>query len=266
MTDSADLDVRSSFQVVRFRSGLEEAVTVDVASEVPLTIVANNKEVATLASTPSGLRELAYGFLFTSGIIRNADEVRSFRLDSRKWRVDLELEKEVDSDLLGRRVYTSGCGKGVMYASVNDLSTRHPLVNSNRFPIGQFVEAVRWLQSYSELHKSTGGVHTAGLCENGNEPVLAFEDIGRHNAVDKVIGAGLLHGAPFSSSILICSGRTSSEILLKSKKAEIPVIISRGAPTHQTVLMAGDFGITVAGFARGSGFTAYTHPERILHS
>ncbi|MFH1756238.1 MAG: formate dehydrogenase accessory sulfurtransferase FdhD, partial [Candidatus Latescibacterota bacterium] len=83
------------------------------------------------------------------------------------------------------------------------------------------------------------------------------------NAVDKVIGHGLMRGVDFSQCVLVCSGRTSSDMLHKAKRSGIPVSVSRGAPTHQTILLAGEMGVTVVGFARGGGFTVYTHHERI---
>ncbi len=90
-----------------------------------------------------------------------------------------------------------------------------------------------------------------------------MEDIGRHNAVDKVIGAGLMTSCDFSNTVVVCSGRTSSEILHKARRCGMPIILSRGAPTHQTILLALEMNMTVIGFARGNGFTVYSHAERV---
>lgn len=103
------------------------------------------------------------------------------------------------------------------------------------------------------------------LAAKGRLPHIVIDDIGRHNALDKVIGKALVKGELFSESILFCTGRISSEMLHKAKRSEIPLIVSRGAPTHQAILLARAMGITLAGSVRQKGFTLYSHPERIYH-
>jgi FdhD protein len=150
-----------------------------------------------------------------------------------------------------------------MYSSVLEIASRHPLTTSLTVHRGALVELMRWLQKSSGLFKSSGGVHTAALSEAGETPKIAIDDIGRHNAVDKVIGDALIRGIDLSRCLLLCSGRTSSDILHKAKRSGIPMSVSRGAPTHQSILHAREMGVTIVGFARGDSFTVYTHPERI---
>ena len=107
-------------------------------------------------------------------------------------------------------------------------------------------------------------MHSVALSLEGALPDMLIDDIGRHNAVDKVIGYGLLHGLDFSRSILLSTGRTSSEILHKAKRAEIPIVLSRGAPTHQTILLSRDMGVTVAGFKRSGDIVVYSNGQRVL--
>jgi len=260
----SNLGTSHDFKVVRIRNDRVTHDTACIATEVPFTIVANELEIATLMCTPSDLKELTVGFLFTSGFIAGAHEIRRFVLDEQMWRADVEIERPPDPDILAKRLYTSGCGKGVMYASMVEVSSRHPLEEGFTISALRIPELMRWLLTSSDLHKNTGGVHTAALSMDGATPTVFFDDVGRHNAIDKVIGRGLLDQADFSKSIIVSTGRTSSEILYKTKRSGVPVILSRGAPTHQTILLAQEMNLTVVGFARGGGFTIYTAPDRIV--
>jgi FdhD protein len=250
-------------EVVRYAQGHMERVNAAVATEVPLTIDVNGEEFATLMCSPSDLRPFTYGFLFTSGVIYHAAEVKKFVLDETRWRVQVETARNPDPLMLGKRVYTSGCGRGVMYTNILELSSRQPLVDDFSV-LPEFLAAcMKWLQDSSPLHRVTGGVHTAAFSIHGRTPEVAFDDIGRHNAVDKVIGHLLLERVDTSSLILICTGRISSEVIHKAKRAAIPILLSRAAPTHQTILLAREMGITVIGFARGDQFKVYSHERRV---
>ncbi len=254
---SLDIDV------VKYDRGRFERNTVTVATEVPLTIVVNGDEFATIMCSPSDLRQFCYGFLFTSGVINDAGDVKDFLLDDTRWRAEVTTERKLDPAMLGRRVYTSGCGRGVMYSSIVELSSRQPLENEFSVSPDLVITCMKWLQLSSRLYKISGGVHTAALSINGKTPEVAFDDIGRHNAVDKVIGHILLERVDTSTLVLLSTGRISSEVLHKAKRAAIPILLSRGAPTHQTILLARDMGITVIGFARGGYFKIYSHERRI---
>ena len=240
-------------------SELEESI----ATEIPFTIQAGDTEIATLQCSPSHLEELVYGFLFTSGFIGDISEVSSCRVDRGRWTAYIEMDEVPDPQILSRRIYTSGCGKGVTYAHLNEAAARLPMTSTLTITRQTVNELAGWLQHTSELYRSTRGIHTAALSISGATPGIGIDDIGRHNAVDKVIGSGLITGVDFTQSILISSGRISSEILHKTKRCGIPIIIARGGPTHQTVLRARDMGTTVIGFARGGAFSIYAFADRI---
>lgn len=252
------------YTITRYRNaqlGEEETV---VAVEIPLTFVVNDHEVATLMCTPSHLKAYAYGFLFTSGLIKSGEDILDYECDEKKWRVDIRVKNFVDPDLLGQRVYTSGCGKGVMYTSVMELSSRHPIESPVQVSGQAIIAAMHWLQRCSELHNQTGGVHSAAVSLKGDLPAFHIDDIGRHNAVDKIIGTLLLNHTDPTQLILLTTGRISSEILHKARRMSIPILASRGAPTHQSVLLAREMGITLAGFVRPTNFALFTHPQRII--
>jgi FdhD protein len=259
----APLDALVGFDVMRLKQGAMIEETVSVATEIPFTIVANDTEIATLMCTPLNLEELTVGFLFTSGFISGMKDIKSYRCDEQMWRADVDLENDPDSELLEKRLYAAGCGRGVIYASATEFASSDPLENDLVIDGERIVEITKYLQTCSELYRATGGVHTAVLSTKGETPHIMADDIGRHNAVDKVIGRGLIDNTDFSKTLIASTGRISSEILHKAKKSGIPIIVSRGAPTHQTILMAREMNMTIVGFARGGGFTIYTAPERV---
>lgn len=234
-----------------------------VATEVPLTIEANGVEVATMMCMPSHLEEFTYGFLYTSGFIHAARHVRAYHCSETHWKASVTLHKDPDLEMAGKRVYTSGCGKGVMYSNAVALASRHPLGTDFRVKKESLFYLVKWLQGSSELFKATGCVHTVALSENEAVPQIVMDDVGRHNAVDKVIGKALMEELDFSRMILLCSGRISSEILLKARRCGIAIIASRAAATHQAILLAREMHMTIIGFVRGNACTIYSHPERI---
>ena len=250
--------------VVKLKNGKVIKTQDNVATEIPFTINVNEKEIATLLCSPIHLKELAYGFIFTSGFIKSIKEIKSFSLDTTKWIASIELENMPEPSLMEKRLYTTGCGKGIMYSNISEIAHRQPIENNIAIHSSQITEITKWFQHCSELFKATGGVHTASLSIKGDIPETFFDDVGRHNAVDKVIGKALMDGIDFSEAILVSSGRTSSEILHKVRACGIAIIVSRGAPMHQTVLRARDMGIMVIGFARSVNFTIYSHEERAI--
>ncbi len=262
--EKSELGTQTEFKVVRMKKEGKETLNVAVATEVPCTLEVNGTELATQMCTPSHLKEFAIGFLFTSGMIKKAEDITGFSCDTMKWKLDIQTERDVDFDLLGKRLYTSGCGKGVMYSGVIELASRHPIKSSFSVTNEFLNQCMKWLITCSPLYKATSGVHTVTISRGRVLPDFYIDDIGRHNAVDKAIGHFLIEKLDFKESVLLCTGRISSEILHKVKRCGIPIILSRGVPTHQTVLMAADMGICVVGFARGGNCTVYTHHDRVL--
>ena len=262
--ETEDLSGSMNLDVIKVKDGKREVVKQSVATEVPCTIVVNGNEVATMMCTPTYLKEFSTGFLYTSGMISSAREIKELYCDSKRWRLDIETTTTIDLSLLGKRLYTSGCGKGVMYSNIIMLSSRYPLKSDFSISREFLSKCITWFMRCSQLYKETRGVHTAALSLTAEIPQFYMDDIGRHNAVDKVIGRSLIDEADFSRSILISTGRISSEILHKVKRTGIPIVLSRGAPTHQTVLMAREMGVTVIAFSRGESFTVYSNSDRVI--
>jgi FdhD protein len=250
--------------VLKFTEKGSSSVEDVVAKELPLTIILNNQELVTLLCSPTGLRYLAVGFLFSEGLLRSKDEIKKILVDDRRGMVRVETEggEELASDALFKRFITSGCGRGASFYSAADARDRVKVESRVEISTLEVLALVKEFQHRSQIYQATGGVHSAALCDIRN--ILVFsEDIGRHNAIDKIFGQCILDDLVTDGHIIITSGRISSEILLKVAKRNVPIIVSKSAPTNLGVKLADDLGVTLVGFVRGKRMNVYTHAWRI---
>jgi len=242
------------------RSSIEDVV----AREFPLTIILNNQELVTLLCSPKNLEYLVVGFLFSEGLLKSKEEIKKIIVDERRGviRVETEESGELARDVLFKRLITSGCGRGASFYSAAD-ATGQRVESQVKMSAHDVFTLVSEFQHRSRTYRATGGVHSAALCDTNN--ILLFsEDIGRHNAIDKIFGECILKDISTDGGIIITSGRISSEILLKVAKGNIPIIISKSAPTDLGVKLANDLGITLLGFVRGKRINAYSNDWRIV--
>ncbi|MBS3898976.1 MAG: formate dehydrogenase accessory sulfurtransferase FdhD [Dethiobacter sp.] len=250
--------------ILRTDAGGMKQIADAVIRENPLTIYLNGQELVTLLSTPELADMLAVGFLRSEGLIRDYADISSLRVDEGGGFVFVETEGgSLAEKLYGKRTITSGCGKGTVFFSVLDSLKTTPVQSTLRITYLQVINLSRILQEKAVLFEQTGGVHSAALC-TPTEVIYFCEDIGRHNAVDKIVGLCLKNMVAIREKVLVTSGRISSEILVKTARLGIPLIISRAAPTTLSVELAEKLGITLIGFVRGSRFNIYSHSERVL--
>ncbi|MEE9520714.1 MAG: formate dehydrogenase accessory sulfurtransferase FdhD [Dehalococcoidales bacterium] len=237
----------------------EDVVTI----ELPLTIIVNNKELTTLLCSPTDLKYLAIGFLASEGLIKGKAEIKKIIVDEKRGvaRVEAVEDKELAPHVF-KRLITSGCGRGVSFHSAADVQEQSKVESQTTISNVEVFTLVREFQHRSQVFKTTGGVHSAALCDTKN--ILVFnEDIGRHNAIDKIFGECMLTDIPTDDRIIITSGRVSSEILLKVAKRNIPILISKSAPTNLGVRLAHDLGVTLIGFVRGERMNVYASGWRV---
>lgn len=237
----------------------EDVVTI----ELPLTIIVNNKELTTLLCSPTDLKYLAIGFLASEGLIKDKAEIKKIIVDEKRGvaRVEAVENKELAPDVF-KRLITSGCGRGVSFYSAADVQEQSKVKSQTTISNVEVFTLVREFQHRSQVFKTTGGVHSAALCDTKN--ILVFnEDIGRHNAIDKIFGECMLTDIPTDDRIIITSGRVSSEILLKVAKRNIPILISKSAPTNLGVRLANGLGVTLIGFVRGERMNVYASGWRV---
>ena len=236
-----------------------------ITKEFPLTIILNNQELVTLLCSPTNLKYLAVGFLFSEGLVKGKDEIKKIIVDDRRGvvRVETEGDKGFTNELISKRLITSGCGKGASFYSAVDVQGQMKIQSQIGISAHEVFSLVNDFQHRSQVYRATGGVHSAALCDT--KGILVFsEDIGRHNAIDKVFGECVLKNIPTDDCIITTSGRISSEILLKVAKRKIPIIISISAPTNLGVRLADDLGITLIGFVRGKRMNVYTNGWRVV--
>ena len=251
--------------IIRLDKDGREEVNDILVEEAPLTIYFNDEELVTLLGTPEFHKELAVGFLAAEGLIRTKEDILSIQVDEAKGvvRVKAKAPDIIAEKLFLKRYITTGCGKGTTFYNVVDSTLVKKMDTDVKLEFQTIFRLMTEMQTRSELYKDTGGVHSAALCDR--ERILAFrEDVGRHNAADKIMGWSFLEEVELKDKFLLTSGRISSEILLKVAKMGIPILVSRSAPTQLAVKLANELGVTVVGFVRGRRMNIYTHPERII--
>ena len=225
-------------------------------SEMALAIYVNRQELVTILCTPTKLKCLVLGFLYAEGIISGIGEVASMQVCEEESLADVTLS-DTEYKLPTKRTLTSGCGGGVTFKAQGQKVDSDLVAAPN-----EVLSLIKQLQEQMALYQLCGGVHASALSDTKNL-LIAAEDIGRHNTLDKIQGECLLKGLLTRDRLLLSTGRISSEMLLKAAKMQVPVVVSRHSTTESAVSLARDLGITLVGHARGSRLSVYSHPERL---
>ncbi|MDD5048969.1 MAG: formate dehydrogenase accessory sulfurtransferase FdhD [Methanoregulaceae archaeon] len=229
--------------------------THEVIEEVPLTLIVNGRNILTAMTSPGMAEEFATGYLYTERIIHSIDEIESLIVEENRVSV---LTKNPFKILVSKKTVLSGCGGTSSFLDPKIL----PNIESDLTVDTETIRNAMKETLRSDLHDMTGGIHITGLF-TPSEKILVTEDIGRHNALDRLIGYGLRNGVDLSGTFVTCSGRISSEMVRKCLTANIPVIASRGATTTMAINMAETAGLTVVGFVRNKKMNIYSGTDRI---
>lgn len=236
------------------------------------------RNIAVTMRTPGNDAELARGFLFTEGVVKNASDIASIQhcfiacAENKENVVQVIFKEGITPELKNteRNFYTTSscgvCGKGSISAIRSSVS--YTLGNDhNCISASTLYKLTDILNSHQEVFAETGGLHASALFTTDGKLLLVREDVGRHNALDKLIGAAVELGmVPLTEHVLLLSGRASFELVQKAAMAGINIIAAIGAPSTLAVQMAEEFGITLIGFLRNQRFNIYTGPHRILTS
>ena len=278
-------------RVFRVKGDVSENLQDVLAVEEPLEIRiglhdGTHRAISITMRTPADDGELAAGFLFTEGILTSSDQIKQIRhcglkigkakgtidraaaLNSNTIRVDLNHDVDIDFKRLERHFYTSSscgvCGKSSIEALRNSGARKltdldHPKINA------EMINALPGhLRASQDVFDQTGGLHASALFSVDGELDIVREDVGRHNALDKVIGAKFLESElPLADRVLLVSGRASFELVQKALMAGIPIMVAVGAPSSLAVELAEEFGMTLVGFVRDGSFNVYTGRLRI---
>ncbi|WP_028307477.1 formate dehydrogenase accessory sulfurtransferase FdhD [Desulfitibacter alkalitolerans] len=254
--------MKTKMTIFKYNSGIIEEMDDIIAEEKPITIYLNGEEVVTLLCTPEYLQDLAVGFLTAEGLLSRDSDTKT-NLDLNKGIVWVEGSQTSKFGKLSfaKRLITTGCGKGTSMYHYH--SQRKPVTSHLEIPVDVLFAGLKAMHSRSDLYQTTGGVHSSALMSKSGDIIVFREDVGRHNAADKILGFCLNNNIVLEDKVFLTSGRISSEIVGKVAQMEIPILVSRAAPTTLAIDLAKEFGLTVTGFVRGRRANIYSNPQRI---
>lgn len=253
------------FDIIRIREEVGEKVRDTVSVEAPLTIFLNGEELVTLLYTPSYSKQLAVGFLISEGVIKERLDIESIRFYDNKGVININIKNNgaPSKSVSSERVITSGCCGGTSFYRAKDIKNLREITSKEKFSSDTIINLMKEMARRSLIFRKTGGVHSSALAKGGRI-ILFRDDIGRHNAIDKIIGECFLSGIQLDGSVLLTSGRITSEITRKAGVVGIPIIVSKSAPSSLSIRMAKELGITLVGFVRGKRMNIYTEEWRIV--
>ena len=250
--------------VVRLTRYGKERLSKPVVKECSLKIIFNGRKAVTLVSSQDDLDELAVGYLSAEGLLEDKKQIKNIRIDYETGIIFLDTFEGINVHIrkFQRRVVGSGYGRGVAYFDPAKLQDEilHSDINIS---VLEILDVTEKFQHSSITYKNTHGVHSAALC-NGREILVFREDIGRHNAIDKVLGNCILSDVPTENHILLTSGRICSEAVQKIARRGIPIIISIASPTCRSIEVAQKKGITLVASVKDDKMDVYTHDWRII--
>ena len=239
---------------IRFE-GKPSKVLETIVNDEEIEMIINNSVSRRFSISPNSLREFTVGYLLGEGLTGSADNISNISIEENIIKAEIDLD---DFDIRKELVVGSDCFGG--------WRTKIEFVGKVKsdFTISKeaLTEAFGKLKNEAKVWQETGGTHVAGLVYEDN--FIAIEDVSRHVAVDKVIGAGALKNYDFSKSFIVYSGRMPADMLIKIARVGIPIIASNAAPTSSGFSVAEEARVTMLGFVRGERFNIYTHPHRII--
>jgi FdhD protein len=237
---------------LRIKGNVAEEVDAEVVREQPLTVYVNGEKFLTLLCSPQMIESLVIGYLWMEKVIGALDDVRALEVSPVDGRADVTLTHAVS--LPTERILTSGCGGGITFRIDHRLFPR--LQSSLRVRPEQLSHGMKELFMAAQHYQRSRGIHGAALFD-GDRLLIVAEDVGRHNAVDKVMGEALRRSIATVDRILLSTGRVSSEMLLKAARMGVPIVASRTSPTEMAVALAEQLNITVCGYVRPDSLNVY---------
>ncbi|MGQ0444836.1 MAG: formate dehydrogenase accessory sulfurtransferase FdhD [Beijerinckiaceae bacterium] len=252
-----------------WRSGAMAASTRAVPEETAIAFTFNGTTHAVMMATPADLEDFAVGFALTEGLIESSSEIASLDVVATPLGIELRIwlpEERAKSYAARRRSMAGPTGCGLCgIESLEEATRPAPFVsNASRFDSGAIIEAMACLPAEQKLNSATHAVHAAGFWTPSRGLVAVREDVGRHNALDKLIGALARGGIAAAHGIVLLTSRVSIELIQKAARLGVAVVAAVSAPTAAGVRLARDCGITIVAVARGQEFEVFTHHQRII--
>lgn len=243
-----------------------------VAEETPLHIFLNQTHYVTILCSPNQLKELAIGHLISEGVLKSMEEIKEIRFQKGgkcivRLKKGADAERRIQATQPFARLIASACGSPD-YWPLSKLIDR---LHVSKVPSNLLIEAkvisdsIKQLNTLAETFRRTGGVHIAAAYSSKGKLITFAEDVGRHNATDKVIGASVLGKLGFNDCFFASSGRLSGDIVLKAARMKVQVVASLTAALNSGIEIAQHMGVTLIGFVRGRRMNIYTHAERLIY-
>ncbi|PLR96564.1 formate dehydrogenase accessory sulfurtransferase FdhD [Bacillus sp. T33-2] len=234
--------------------------------EYPITLVVNGYEIAVFQLSKQDLEDWVYGYLFSEGLIENAEEIELVHINDETGTINVSLNNSFDPEHMfsKKKHYTAGCGRGVTFFSMTDVKQFDRVSSEHVYSLAYLLKKRSEFAQNCPLYMETGGMHGACIIDEDGA-ITVREDIGRHNAVDKVIGHAIRKRLQPERLVLLTTGRVSYEMLSKAARFGFAVIGSRTAATRQAVQLAKYLNIEVIGYLRGKMATVYTTSGRVIN-
>jgi FdhD protein len=253
-------DLTVEVSALRYSNGALESRVISLAREVPYTLFVNDREILSIATLPTSLRELFIGFLVSEGVLMSRNEILDCIVDhgNKLVRVELTVPGERIDKLEGRGMLTSGCAGGMVFSLETTTHIREKREKSIKVQCASILGRMNELDTFLGVYSRTRGVHAASLADTSNTLVI-LEDLGRHNAVDKIVGHCFLNGVETRDKLLLTTGRITSEVLTKTARGGFSLVISRSSASAMAVSMAKQAGIDVITYVRAGRFNYFAH-------
>ncbi len=263
-------------KISKLKKDKREEIEDVVLYESPIDLYVNSKPLVNIICLAKDLKELSVGFLFSIGIIDSIKDIKEIDVNELENSILVNLRENIkfDTEKLDvnpvSRVVDTSCGisspwRNVIKESLDKTNVKEAINAKDNIKVNASIifSSIKQMQSKTPLYRETGGCHGAAVFDINGNILSVKEDIGRHNAIDKVIGEMLLREHNFENIFLISTGRLTGDSILKAIRAKIPIVASISAAIESGIRLAFAYGITLIGFARGSRMNIYTHPERI---
>ena len=240
-------------------------LTTSVVTEKPLTVFLNGQEIVTLMTIGDEPELLAVGFLLNQNMLRLGDKISGIEYEDDLDVVVVRTDRETDFEkVLKKKTITSGCAQGTVFGDLMDKLSSISLSSSDRLRTSWLYELSKKINNTPSLYLEAGAIHGCVLCKQNN-PLIYMEDVGRHNAIDKIAGYMFLNNIEPIDKIFYTTGRLTSEMVIKTVQMRIPILVSRSGFTAWGVELAREAGLTLVGRAKGRRFIALSGTERIIY-
>ncbi len=251
-------DPTVDIQARRYNKGSLEDKRIFLAREVPYTLFVNDEEILSMSTLPSNLKDLFVGFLVSEGVLYSPDEISHSLVDHANKLVSLEVNVPEDrlERLQRKGMLTSGCAGGMVFSVEADSIPGDPDREPMKLKCSSVIGRMRELDTYHGIYRLTRGVHAAAAADSA-KTLITLEDLGRHNAVDKIVGHCFLNRMETSDKLLLTTGRITSELLIKATRSRFPVIISRSSASAMAAALAEQCSVDLVTYVRAERFNYF---------